>query len=297
MTQGTSGCCLWPPRPALLISQIPRLFGSAAQGSKGLGMAPEPDAKQEVRSSIVCQCASARQGWRDPTPALRALLIRRAARPCAVTPSLSCKRQPSRSGKRAKSSSQMPPLQVCTAICSQSPSVQPTCTSPLRANLASLRTGQRAVCACCACCACRRDRDSGQVLWQLSLPIHERSAALGSRLFHLQGTYNIDMYARFTRAYQPHVCPRLQASQLRQGNAASMKESETCVFWCMCVCACVGVLCVLQLEFASAYHRLCGRKVLFPQAFHCTGMPIKVCTHIHIHTLPHYVAGSCLLQH
>ena len=32
-----------------------------------------------------------------------------------------------------------------------------------------------------------------------------------------------------------------------------------------------------QLEFASAYHRLCGKKVLFPQGFHCTGMPIKAC--------------------
>lgn len=32
-----------------------------------------------------------------------------------------------------------------------------------------------------------------------------------------------------------------------------------------------------KLEFASAYHRLCGRAVLFPQGFHCTGMPIKAC--------------------
>ncbi|GAX85489.1 hypothetical protein CEUSTIGMA_g12905.t1 [Chlamydomonas eustigma] len=31
------------------------------------------------------------------------------------------------------------------------------------------------------------------------------------------------------------------------------------------------------LEFASAYHRLLGKKVLFPQGFHCTGMPIKAC--------------------
>lgn len=31
-----------------------------------------------------------------------------------------------------------------------------------------------------------------------------------------------------------------------------------------------------QLEFAAAYHRLCGKRVLFPQGFHCTGMPIKV---------------------
>lgn len=31
-----------------------------------------------------------------------------------------------------------------------------------------------------------------------------------------------------------------------------------------------------KLEFAAAYHRLCGKQVLFPQAFHTTGMPIKV---------------------
>ncbi|MEW5310396.1 MAG: hypothetical protein WDW38_002197 [Sanguina aurantia] len=34
---------------------------------------------------------------------------------------------------------------------------------------------------------------------------------------------------------------------------------------------------VIQLEFASAYQRLCGKNVLFPQGFHCTGMPIKAC--------------------
>lgn len=32
----------------------------------------------------------------------------------------------------------------------------------------------------------------------------------------------------------------------------------------------------MQLEFACSYHRLCGDRVLFPQGFHCTGMPIKV---------------------
>lgn len=34
---------------------------------------------------------------------------------------------------------------------------------------------------------------------------------------------------------------------------------------------------ISKLEFASAYHRLCGKKVLFAQGFHCTGMPIKAC--------------------
>lgn len=28
-------------------------------------------------------------------------------------------------------------------------------------------------------------------------------------------------------------------------------------------------------QFACAFHRLCGKNVLFPQAFHCTGMPIQ----------------------
>lgn len=32
-----------------------------------------------------------------------------------------------------------------------------------------------------------------------------------------------------------------------------------------------------KLEFAAAYQRLIGKKVLFPQGFHCTGMPIKAC--------------------
>ena len=39
---------------------------------------------------------------------------------------------------------------------------------------------------------------------------------------------------------------------------------------------CPPPLPALQLEFASAYQRLIGKKVLFPQGFHCTGMPIKV---------------------
>lgn len=34
-----------------------------------------------------------------------------------------------------------------------------------------------------------------------------------------------------------------------------------------------------KLEFAAAYHRLRGDNVLFPQGFHCTGMPIKARAH------------------
>ncbi|KAK9826880.1 hypothetical protein WJX81_003148 [Elliptochloris bilobata] len=43
-----------------------------------------------------------------------------------------------------------------------------------------------------------------------------------------------------------------------------------------------------KLEFASAYHRLCGKKVLFPQGFHCTGMPIKACADKLDHELSTY---------
>lgn len=32
-----------------------------------------------------------------------------------------------------------------------------------------------------------------------------------------------------------------------------------------------------KAEFAVAYHRLKGKRVLFPFGFHCTGMPIKAC--------------------
>ena len=31
-----------------------------------------------------------------------------------------------------------------------------------------------------------------------------------------------------------------------------------------------------KCDFAVGYYRLKGRKCLFPFAFHCTGMPIKV---------------------
>ncbi|KAG2187864.1 hypothetical protein INT44_000614, partial [Umbelopsis vinacea] len=32
-----------------------------------------------------------------------------------------------------------------------------------------------------------------------------------------------------------------------------------------------------KIEFAAAYERMLGKRVLFPQGFHCTGMPIKSC--------------------
>lgn len=49
--------------------------------------------------------------------------------------------------------------------------------------------------------------------------------------------------------------------------------TECLPFFC---CLTVLLTLLLQLEFASAFHRLCGKRVLFPQGFHCTGMPIKV---------------------
>lgn len=35
--------------------------------------------------------------------------------------------------------------------------------------------------------------------------------------------------------------------------------------------------CVSKAEFSARYHRLKGKRVLFPFGFHCTGMPIKAC--------------------
>ncbi|KAL6308866.1 leucine-tRNA ligase [Sparassis latifolia] len=32
---------------------------------------------------------------------------------------------------------------------------------------------------------------------------------------------------------------------------------------------------ISKIEFAAGYHRMLGKRVLFPHAFHCTGMPIK----------------------
>ena len=34
---------------------------------------------------------------------------------------------------------------------------------------------------------------------------------------------------------------------------------------------------ISKIEFAAGYERMLGKRVLFPHAFHCTGMPIKVC--------------------
>ena len=33
---------------------------------------------------------------------------------------------------------------------------------------------------------------------------------------------------------------------------------------------------ISKLEFASAYHRLLGKRVLFPQGFHCTGAQLRL---------------------
>lgn len=70
----------------------------------------------------------------------------------------------------------------------------------------------------------------------------------------------------FRNAPLPHECTPLHACLTVPSSVA------------MCLCA---VPPPMQLEFAAAYHRLCGKRVLFGQGFHCTGMPIKVlqCTH------------------
>ncbi len=52
----------------------------------------------------------------------------------------------------------------------------------------------------------------------------------------------------------------------------------------------------LQLEFATAFHRLCGKKVLFPQGFHCTGMPIKVPKHLPLAITRWYLVCSTSLS-
>jgi leucyl-tRNA synthetase len=33
---------------------------------------------------------------------------------------------------------------------------------------------------------------------------------------------------------------------------------------------------ISKLEFATGFERMLGKRVLFPNAYHCTGMPIKV---------------------
>ena len=33
---------------------------------------------------------------------------------------------------------------------------------------------------------------------------------------------------------------------------------------------------ISKIEFAAGFQRMLGKRVLFPHAFHCTGMPIKV---------------------
>lgn len=35
---------------------------------------------------------------------------------------------------------------------------------------------------------------------------------------------------------------------------------------------------ISKIEFAAGFQRMLGKRALFPHGFHCTGMPIKVCT-------------------
>jgi len=75
----------------------------------------------------------------------------------------------------------------------------------------------------------------------------------------------------------PSRCPRCAAAQPAPGLQRSPERRPT-----------VALPGGAQLEFASAYHRLCGKRVLFPQGFHCTGMPIKACADKLNHELSTY---------
>lgn len=48
---------------------------------------------------------------------------------------------------------------------------------------------------------------------------------------------------------------------------------------------------VTKAEFAASYQRLKGKNSLFPFAFHCTGMPIKV-SKTSRHLTSHFHSGS-----
>ena len=50
---------------------------------------------------------------------------------------------------------------------------------------------------------------------------------------------------------------------------------------------------ISKIEFAAGYHRLLGKRVLFPHGFHVTGMPIKV----RYHLLPSYTCSECAIRH
>lgn len=46
---------------------------------------------------------------------------------------------------------------------------------------------------------------------------------------------------------------------------------------------------ISKLEFKCAYERLQGKNVLFPQGFHCTGMPIKVIFIFNLKSILHLI--------
>jgi hypothetical protein len=62
---------------------------------------------------------------------------------------------------------------------------------------------------------------------------------------------------------------------------------------------------ISKLEFAAAFHRLCGKRTLFPQAFHCTGTAgpsppspsISAPPHLPYHLPPHLPYQLPLLHH
>ena len=120
-----------------------------------------------------------------------------------------------------------------------------------------------------------------KVLRQLSLPIHERNAPYGTCILPFQGVQPDNSCCVEHAVHQDaaHTWEMLLSCKdaLQIYNYRLYTITVQLLFniqltynYRTTVSAC------LQLEFATAFHRLCGKKVLFPQGFHCTGMPIKV---------------------
>jgi hypothetical protein len=145
------------------------------------------------------------------------------------------------------------------------------------------RSMRRAGAITAPACLRRRGLPRGQVLWQLPLPLHEWAAASGPRLLPVQGggqpCRQPPQHVRRSSAAptSPGDQP-WRAEQLALGAACLPAQGGLAVSGSWVDMAPTLRACgpALQLEFAAAYHRLCGKRVLFPQGYHCTGMPIKV---------------------
>ena len=155
------------------------------------------------------------------------------------------------------------------------------------ASLARWAAGQGLKARASACVAARllataphaaRRPQARKVLWLLSLPVHqcELRAVQGASfrdVFHARGTNSAhDARPRRRRACSTWATHSRSARFAPGPCTWSPTAAHSALHPLTCSRACAW----LQLEFAAAYHRLCGRRVLFPQGFHCTGMPIKV---------------------